>query len=403
VTGRGTLRTRWLREVWRTQRITDSVRVLLLRLGDGMDPRGIITTTRAELAQSLGRSERRITERVQRAIDAGLLDRVQAGQPAKGDTPATATTYAAVLPSQGADGRTLREGADSGISQGADGRTLSPAGSVLVRTGIEGADGGPALGKRESLSNDGYPGARVPQTKSAPTRTEAVPRPSCRRTGADHDRRRDRRHDPGPCPARRRPAPHPQATHSGHPRRAQPSSPLRQNPQQRRTIGAHTMSRAWSKGSTRAWRRLRAAVLANNQALHGGYCQLRTDVCTGLADTVHHTLGRAVTGDDPAYLLAACAACNSAVGQPGRRRPRPAPRSTTAQGYGHEHQQLRAQWKVRVDALGVDCARCGELIVPDPTHTGDGWHLDHADDRRTYLGPSHADCNLSAAKRERRR
>ena len=40
----------------------------------------------------------------------------------------------------------------------------------------------------------------------------------------------------------------------------------------------------------------------------------------------------------------------------------------------------------------VACARCGELIAPS-----ERWHLDHADDRNSYLGPSHAKCNLQAA------
>lgn len=82
------------------------------------------------------------------------------------------------------------------------------------------------------------------------------------------------------------------------------------------------MSTTWSKGSTRAWRRVRAAVL-----LRDGYtCRLRLPGCTGRAEHAHHTLGRAVTGDDPAHLVAACAHCNLAVGQPS---PDPAPRAVT--------------------------------------------------------------------------
>jgi hypothetical protein len=77
------------------------------------------------------------------------------------------------------------------------------------------------------------------------------------------------------------------------------------------------VSRAWAKGSTRRWRRLRAVILANNAATNQGRCNLSLpDVCTGQADTVHHTLGKDVTGDDPRYLMATCRACNLSIGDP---------------------------------------------------------------------------------------
>ncbi|PWW50255.1 hypothetical protein [Actinokineospora spheciospongiae] len=79
------------------------------------------------------------------------------------------------------------------------------------------------------------------------------------------------------------------------------------------------MSTAWRGGSTRRWRKLRAAVLAANVVENGGRCRLALPgVCTGLADCVHHTQGRAVTGDDPAHMVAACTACNLAVGDPNK-------------------------------------------------------------------------------------
>lgn len=74
------------------------------------------------------------------------------------------------------------------------------------------------------------------------------------------------------------------------------------------------MSKAWSKGSTRAWRTTRALVLARD----GYRCQLRLDVCTRVATCAHHTLGRPVTGDDPRYVVAACAPCNLKIGDPQR-------------------------------------------------------------------------------------
>lgn len=80
------------------------------------------------------------------------------------------------------------------------------------------------------------------------------------------------------------------------------------------------MSRGWQGGSTRAWRALRAAVLADNQVTNAGRCTLALRGCTGQAEAVHHVLGRAVTGDDPRYLAAVCAWCNGSAGEPGRNR-----------------------------------------------------------------------------------
>ena len=75
------------------------------------------------------------------------------------------------------------------------------------------------------------------------------------------------------------------------------------------------MTSAWTNGSTRQWRRVRAAVLARDL----GQCQLRLAGCTVTATCVHHTYGRLVTGDDLRYLVASCRMCNLRVGQPGRR------------------------------------------------------------------------------------
>jgi hypothetical protein len=48
---------------------------------------------------------------------------------------------------------------------------------------------------------------------------------------------------------------------------------------------------------------------------------------SGQATCAHHVLGRAVTGDDPSYLVAACAACNLHVGEP---KTSPAPRRVSS-------------------------------------------------------------------------
>jgi 5-methylcytosine-specific restriction endonuclease McrA len=74
-------------------------------------------------------------------------------------------------------------------------------------------------------------------------------------------------------------------------------------------------SDGWPGGSTRAWRKIRAAILARD----GRQCQLRIEgICRGRADCVHHTAGRAVTGDDPRHLVAACTPCNLHIGDPNR-------------------------------------------------------------------------------------
>jgi 5-methylcytosine-specific restriction endonuclease McrA len=72
------------------------------------------------------------------------------------------------------------------------------------------------------------------------------------------------------------------------------------------------VSNSWDRGSTRAWRRIRALVLVRD----GYRCQLKLDVCVQVATHVHHTAGRSITGDDPRYLVAACAPCNLKLGDP---------------------------------------------------------------------------------------
>lgn len=77
-------------------------------------------------------------------------------------------------------------------------------------------------------------------------------------------------------------------------------------------------------------------------------------------------------------------------------RQRDQARGTKAErGYGAEHWRLRKAVAAEVAAGRAVCARCGMRLSPSTP-----WHLDHTDDRRGYLGPSHTTCNLSAAGRK---
>lgn len=80
-------------------------------------------------------------------------------------------------------------------------------------------------------------------------------------------------------------------------------------------------SQRWPAGSSSKWRRIRTAVLIRDHH----QCQLRLDGCTGRATQVHHTAPRETHGDDPRRLLAACAPCNTRIGDPTRTDPEPNP------------------------------------------------------------------------------
>ncbi|GAA1635741.1 hypothetical protein GCM10009828_074730 [Actinoplanes couchii] len=88
-------------------------------------------------------------------------------------------------------------------------------------------------------------------------------------------------------------------------------------------------------GSTSAWRRVRAEVLARDagrgcRAYRDGWCArpgVKQHVCTGQQQAVHHTLGLRA-GDDPRYLVASCTACNTAIGDPSRSGDPPGTGST---------------------------------------------------------------------------
>lgn len=77
------------------------------------------------------------------------------------------------------------------------------------------------------------------------------------------------------------------------------------------------MSTAWAGGSTRAWRVLREMILEENRIKNGGRCRAGCKgICTSIANSAHHTLGRNVTGDDPRHIVAICSDCNLHIGDP---------------------------------------------------------------------------------------
>lgn len=84
------------------------------------------------------------------------------------------------------------------------------------------------------------------------------------------------------------------------------------------------VSGAWSRGSSRRWRGIRARVLARD----GWVCQLcRRPIDPALktphpmSAEVHHTLGKDATGDSMRYLVAAHRDCNLKARTPPQPRP----------------------------------------------------------------------------------
>jgi hypothetical protein len=85
------------------------------------------------------------------------------------------------------------------------------------------------------------------------------------------------------------------------------------------------MSQSWANGSTRQYRRIRAAVL-HRDALAGYHCRAHQDgwcnrkpgthTCTRTPNEAHHTHGRALTGDNPDFMVSACKPCNLHIGDP---------------------------------------------------------------------------------------
>lgn len=71
--------------------------------------------------------------------------------------------------------------------------------------------------------------------------------------------------------------------------------------------------------------------------------------------------------------------------------------SSSARGYGADHQAERARWAPVVAEGTVSCARCDETIK-----ASDRWDLGHTEDRSGWTGPEHARCNRAAGLRKGR-
>jgi hypothetical protein len=90
-----------------------------------------------------------------------------------------------------------------------------------------------------------------------------------------------------------------------------------------------------------------------------------------------------------------CAVCRALAEATHRRSSaeRNVAASTTARGYGTQHQRLREKWRPKVEAGGVACGYCGLLIAP-----GTAWHLGHPNDRKDLPPtPWHRKCNTTFA------
>jgi hypothetical protein len=77
------------------------------------------------------------------------------------------------------------------------------------------------------------------------------------------------------------------------------------------------------------------------------------------------------------------------------------PKSPAERGYGATHVRARKRWASIVDAGGVACGHCGQLIAP-----GSRWDLSHPDDLKSLPPePWHMSCNrrFAAAVTKRRK
>lgn len=156
----GTYRARWLREVLRTSQITESVKLLLISMGiEEMDPSGVVSVPREEMAARIGRGKSRVSERLQEAIGSGFLVRVSAGKKSSTAVYAAAIRGAVCADlsedEKGPAIRTQSEAEESGYAD-QKGEEKGPATrtETIFRSDLQDAEKGPAIRTRTSFGSD---------------------------------------------------------------------------------------------------------------------------------------------------------------------------------------------------------------------------------------------------------
>lgn len=124
----------WREAVFRSAAITDSVRVVLLFLAEHMRENRQVSVPRKDIARNLGRSERKVSQRIADAHAAGFLDTIQRGR--KGHT----AVYVGLFPD---------------VNRVTVSSTLSDAGNRHPINGHSVTPGGPTS-SRANLSVSGY-------------------------------------------------------------------------------------------------------------------------------------------------------------------------------------------------------------------------------------------------------
>lgn len=75
--------------------------------------------------------------------------------------------------------------------------------------------------------------------------------------------------------------------------------------------------------------------------------------------------------------------------------------TTTARGYGTEHQAERERWRPTVEAGQATCHAKRCLERSRTIQPGTPWDLGHNAERTAWTGPEHARCNRADGARRR--
>lgn len=67
--------------------------------------------------------------------------------------------------------------------------------------------------------------------------------------------------------------------------------------------------------------------------------------------------------------------------------------SRQARGYDAQHDSLRRRWKPKVERCEVDCHAPTCVMPMRRILPGQEWDLGHTEDRTTWRGPEHMQCN----------